>query len=158
MANRTQCHTHPKIKDAPKRRRESSHTRALSKPNPSTNSSDLSPNQTIKNESNETSQREINASNRLSTSSQAVYDSRPPTSSGPPMTPQMTPSSSVMNTPLQSLPQSSHSQQSRPQSRHQLVQNQLQQQLHQQIQLQMQQNAQHADTIVVLDGMQGNMI
>jgi len=23
------CHTHPKIKDAPKRRRESSHTRAL---------------------------------------------------------------------------------------------------------------------------------
>jgi hypothetical protein len=24
-----QCHTHPKIKDAPKRRRESSHTRAL---------------------------------------------------------------------------------------------------------------------------------
>jgi hypothetical protein len=28
-ADLTQCHTHPKIKDAPKRRRESSHTRAL---------------------------------------------------------------------------------------------------------------------------------
>lgn len=29
MTNGIQCHTHPKIKDAPKRRRESSHTRAL---------------------------------------------------------------------------------------------------------------------------------
>lgn len=28
-ANMKQCHTHPKIKDAPKRRRESSSTRAL---------------------------------------------------------------------------------------------------------------------------------
>lgn len=27
--NNQQCHTHPKIKDAPKRRRESSHSRAL---------------------------------------------------------------------------------------------------------------------------------
>lgn len=29
IINFLQCHTHPKIKDAPKRRRESSHSRAL---------------------------------------------------------------------------------------------------------------------------------
>ncbi|KAG9233989.1 hypothetical protein BJ875DRAFT_28040 [Amylocarpus encephaloides] len=88
------CHTHPKIKDAPKRRRESSHTRALG----AASSSLTSASSATKPLKLETTPSSTPSSINNRPTSRSDNSHFPPL----PMTPQMTPSSSTISTPMPS--------------------------------------------------------